>query len=75
MGKIKELMFDVAEEVIANYLDVASLDTMDPETKEDAIYGVLEEYISDIEDADIVRAMFIRENMDGMISFIMEMID
>jgi len=75
MGKIKELMFDVAEEVIANYLDVASLDTMDPETKEDAIYGVLEEYISDIEDADIVRAMFIRENMDGMISFIIEMID
>lgn len=75
MGKIKELMFDVAEEVIANYLDVASLDTMDTETKEDAIYGVLEEYISDIEDADIVRAMFIRENMDGMISFIIEMID
>ena len=75
MGKIKELMFDVAEEVITNYLDVASLDNMDPETKEDAIYGVLEEYISDIEDSDIVRAMFIRENMNGMISFIMEMIN
>jgi len=76
MGKIKEFLFDIAEDIVTNFLDIDALIEMDDETKEDAIYGVVEEYIqSKEEQRDYVKSEFARANIEGIISFIIEIVN
>ncbi len=73
MGRIKEKLLEISEYIVKHYVDVESLESMDEESKLDAIYGCVENYIDD--STNRIEKHFATENVDSIIDFIKEILE